>query len=93
MSADQQILEALADVLARVSHEISSTNCWVTEIKSGRQSAELLKCGVSKRDVKYRAGGANSARRRLWLGIAVLCRVWPTSDARTQLAPCSLPAA
>ncbi|MDN5870208.1 MAG: hypothetical protein L0H73_05750 [Nitrococcus sp.] len=64
MNADQRLLDALAEELARLNHELSHTTSWVNDIKAGKQSADLLKRGLTKRDVEYWARGASLARRK-----------------------------
>lgn len=64
MNADQRLLDALADELARLNHELSHTATWVKDIQAGKQSADLLKRGLTKRDVEYWVRGANLARRK-----------------------------
>ncbi len=64
MNRDQQLLDALAGELARLNHELSHTTNWVKQIQAGKQSAELLKRGLTKRDVEYWAGGAIRAQQK-----------------------------
>ncbi|MDN5849307.1 MAG: hypothetical protein L0H63_06650 [Nitrococcus sp.] len=64
MNAEQRLLGALADELARLNHELSHTTRWVKDIQAGKQSADLLKRGLTKRDVEYWARGASLARRK-----------------------------
>ncbi|EAR20726.1 hypothetical protein [Nitrococcus mobilis] len=53
MNPDQQFLDALAGELARLNHELSHTTSWVKQVQAGKQSVELLKHGLTRRDVEY----------------------------------------
>lgn len=64
MNPDQRLLDALAGELARLNHELSHTTSWVKQIQAGKQSAELLKHGLTKRDVEYWARGAIRAKQK-----------------------------
>ncbi|EAR23039.1 hypothetical protein [Nitrococcus mobilis] len=64
MNPDQQFLDALAGELARLNHELSHTTSWAKQVQAGKHSAELLKHGITKRDVEYWARGATRAQRK-----------------------------